>query len=198
MITTFVFDIGNVLSHFSFDAIGKAAEPFTDLPTSEIAEIVIKWSHPFCLGELSEETFAERCLNDLQFRGTADDLKTVYNAGFSTNETMRPVIDRLKETHQLYYLSDTNSWHLEHLLAHESLLAPFHGGTTSFEAQALKPDAAIYEFAVEKHGFSPEQAVFIDDREGNVRGAEAVGFTGIHYDPTDHGAFQTTLDKILD
>ena len=42
----------------------------------------------------------------------------------------------------------------------------------------LKPDPAIYRHVLDDLGISAAEAVFIDDREPNVRGAESVGITG--------------------
>jgi putative hydrolase of the HAD superfamily len=48
----------------------------------------------------------------------------------------------------------------------------------SGELGTIKPDAAIFEHVLEALGASPEQTVFIDNKEENVRGAEAVGIAG--------------------
>lgn len=48
----------------------------------------------------------------------------------------------------------------------------------SGELGTIKPDAAIFEHVLEALGVSPEQTVFIDNKEENVRGAEAVGIAG--------------------
>jgi 2-haloacid dehalogenase len=42
----------------------------------------------------------------------------------------------------------------------------------------IKPDRAIYELALARFGLAGEEAIFIDDREDNVRGAEGVGMLG--------------------
>ncbi|MFT4637312.1 MAG: FMN phosphatase YigB (HAD superfamily) [Verrucomicrobiales bacterium] len=196
-INTLVFDIGNVLSHFCFEGIAAEAVRYTNLPIPAIQKVLIQWSHPFCLGELEEADFAKHCLEDLRFTGTAEDLKRAYNSGFTPNKVMRAVIERYASHYALYYLSDTNAWHLEHLLTHDPLLPHFKGGTTSIEVGVLKPNTAIYERASKVHGFSPSQAVFIDDREANVASAEAVGFTGLRYEPDRHADFEQQLSALL-
>lgn len=42
-----------------------------------------------------------------------------------------------------------------------------------------KPDPAIYRLACERLGVAPEAALFIDDHEGNVAGARAVGMGAV-------------------
>ncbi len=59
----------------------------------------------------------------------------------------------------------------------------FDGVATSFEAKALKPDAAIFRYAQDKLGIRPEETVFLDDSAANVEAARALGFGGLHVAP---------------
>lgn len=55
----------------------------------------------------------------------------------------------------------------------------------SGELLLLKPDPAIYRYAAAALSLPPEDLVFIDNREPNVRGAESIGITGhVYTDPT--------------
>lgn len=49
----------------------------------------------------------------------------------------------------------------------------------SAEEGVMKPDAKIYHIALERIGVEPDQAVFIDDFQHNIDGAEAAGMHGI-------------------
>jgi epoxide hydrolase-like predicted phosphatase len=51
----------------------------------------------------------------------------------------------------------------------------------SAEEGVMKPDARIYEIALERVSVDPAEAVFIDDFAHNIEGAEAVGMHGIHF-----------------
>lgn len=48
----------------------------------------------------------------------------------------------------------------------------------SGELGTIKPDAAIFRHVLEELGVTPAQTVFIDNKEENVRGAEALGIAG--------------------
>jgi putative hydrolase of the HAD superfamily len=48
----------------------------------------------------------------------------------------------------------------------------------SGELKLLKPSAQIYQHALADLGISPSDAVFIDNRADNVRGAQELGITG--------------------
>ena len=64
----------------------------------------------------------------------------------------------------------------------------------SGELNLLKPHPEIYQHVLGDLGVSAADAVFIDNRESNVRGAEAVGITGhVFTGPGELRAFLTSL-----
>ncbi|GLY26209.1 HAD family phosphatase [Micromonospora sp. NBRC 101691] len=50
-----------------------------------------------------------------------------------------------------------------------------------------KPEPGIYLHAARQIGVEPADCLFVDDRLRNVRGAEAVGMTGLHYVDPEQG-----------
>jgi putative hydrolase of the HAD superfamily len=51
----------------------------------------------------------------------------------------------------------------------------------SAEVGVMKPEARIYQIALEQAGVSPNEAVFVDDFYKNIEGCQAVGMHGIHF-----------------
>jgi 2-haloacid dehalogenase len=47
--------------------------------------------------------------------------------------------------------------------------------------KVVKPDKQIYQIALARFGLAAGEALFIDDRADNIRGAEANGFIGHHF-----------------
>src|SRR5580704_5211383 len=63
----------------------------------------------------------------------------------------------------------------------------------SGELGLLKPDPGIYQHVLDDLGISAASAVFIDNREANIRGAQALGITGhLFTDVTALRAFLTS------
>ncbi len=60
-------------------------------------------------------------------------------------------------------------------------LDSFDGIVVSGRERLLKPDAAIYELFLDRHGLAAADCIFIDDSTANVAGAEAVGMHGHHF-----------------
>ena len=66
----------------------------------------------------------------------------------------------------------------------------------SAEVGLVKPDARIYQLAVERLGVAPETTVFLDDVEENIAGARVAGLQAIWYrDPAEARA---ELGRLLD
>ena len=68
---------------------------------------------------------------------------------------------------------------------HFDWLAHFDALIWSCELGIVKPDPAIYLDAVQKLGVKPEEALFIDNLEVNVTGAEAAGLHSIVFKNID-------------
>ena len=82
----------------------------------------------------------------------------------------------------LGYMRDNFGW-LDH----------FHHLTWSCELNLIKPMAAIYEHTLEKLNVRADEALFLDDRIENVKGARAVGMHSLLF----HGVprLQADLDR---
>jgi putative hydrolase of the HAD superfamily len=65
----------------------------------------------------------------------------------------------------------------------------------SGELKLLKPDPEIYQHVLADLGISAAEAVFIDNRADNVRGAQELGITGHVF--TDAGTLRAFLESLL-
>jgi putative hydrolase of the HAD superfamily len=65
----------------------------------------------------------------------------------------------------------------------------------SAEVGIMKPDARIYQLALEKLGVAPAEAVFVDDFAVNIEGARAVGMYAIQFTRPDQTVEE--LKKLL-
>lgn len=51
----------------------------------------------------------------------------------------------------------------------------------SSEVRCVKPDEGIYDHCLRSLNAQPSQAIFLDDREANIRAAKQKGITALHY-----------------
>ncbi|MFD9904130.1 HAD family hydrolase [Streptomyces sp. NPDC059063] len=64
---------------------------------------------------------------------------------------------------------------------HPDLLGLFEVLGLSCRIRSAKPEPDAYLWCARAFGLGPEQVLFVDDREANVKGAEAVGMRGHHF-----------------
>lgn len=62
-----------------------------------------------------------------------------------------------------------------------TFMAWFQGIVVSGIEGVMKPDPRIFHILLERHGVTPESAVFIDDVADNAAVASALGIHGIHF-----------------
>lgn len=101
------------------------------------------------------------------------------------NSRLEALRDLRRRGFGIYLLSNTNPIMWRGVIANEfgkeGLRREdyFDGMVTSFEAHAAKPDARIFDYAVENLGIKPEETLFFDDSQVNVDAAKALGFNAV-------------------
>lgn len=73
------------------------------------------------------------------------------------------------------------------------VLGHFRDIVVSGAERLTKPGGAIFRLALGRFGLAPGEALFIDDSEANVGGAEREGFVGHHF--RDAGALSAELER---
>lgn len=113
-------------------------------------------------------------------------------------EIMFPIENRVrllpklkKRGFKLYYLSNFPSDIFDEVKNGYSFFKYFEGGTISADVKYTKPDIKIYNIFLDKYKIKPEESLYIDDIEINVRSAELTGMKGIHLSSSD------SLEKII-
>lgn len=102
-------------------------------------------------------------------------------------------LQRANKNFPVWLLSNTNEFHYDLLMQDFPFMKWVDGGTYSFMVGSMKPDTLIYEVAIKKSGFRPEEILFIDDLEVNVQAAQDLGINIIHY--VDFSSFSKELSQ---
>jgi 2-haloacid dehalogenase len=105
------------------------------------------------------------------------------------------IFRRLKQSPDLKFYALTN-WSAETFplaLERFDFLHWFDGRVVSGEEGIRKPFPEFYQLLLNRYNVNPANAIFIDDSLRNVRGGEAVGVTGIHFN--NPGQLKEELSK---
>lgn len=80
----------------------------------------------------------------------------------------------------------SNAWpDMRAYLVSQNIADAFDQMVISAEVGMVKPDARIYQLALEKLGVAPAEAIFVDDFAVNIEGARAVGMYAIQFTQPD-------------
>lgn len=172
------------------DAFGAAMRDFHDTALAELS--VFDPVAALERGELQVAHFEQELAVRIERRCgvpvPADGLINRMFAGFSAAPAMVNVVRRAKAA-GLGTALLSNSWGNEYLRDEWDVL--FDAVVISGEVGMRKPDPEIFDYTLSRLGRQPEEAVFVDDMEPNVRGAAAVGLISVH-----HRSYDETLMEL--
>lgn len=187
-IKTCLFDMGNVLVHFSHSKMCQNIAAVCDAPEADVKTLLIDSGLQWQIerGEITEQqfhaAFEQHLGKSVDFAG----LKHAAADIFWLNESIVPLLQELKALKlRLVLLSNTSITHLNFIQDNFQVLGFFDDFTTSFEAGALKPDAKIYENALARANCEPQECFYTDDIEEYVLKAASFGINAEVYTQTD-------------
>ena len=88
------------------------------------------------------------------------------------------LIRELKSRYRVVLLSNAMSGYLRYALDKCGIADLFDFTVVSAEVKLVKPDPAIFKFALERAGVDAKNALMIDDVQKNLDGAKTVGIDG--------------------
>ena len=181
MIKNVIFDIGNVL--LNFDPKVYVESKVIEEKVDEIYESIFKSEEWLMLdrGTITEEVAKANIINrkieneefiNLVFENWYDILTPI--------ESSIELLKKLKENgYRVFYLSNFHLAAFEYVTRKHDFFNLFEGGVVSYNEKLLKPEKEIYERIMDKYKIQPEETVFIDDTQENVKAAMKHGIKGI-------------------
>ncbi len=179
MIRTIIFDIGNVLADFTWEAHYRRFG-YTGEKLERLAKATVKseaWNE-YDRGELSGEEIIQKFIdNDPELEADIRRCLASVEGMVVRNDYAIPWIEELKRKgYQTLYLSNFSERAAEECAKALDFLPHMDGGILSYQDKVIKPMPEIYQLLIERYGLVPEECVFLDDTQKNLTGAEALGF----------------------
>lgn len=187
MIRALLFDMGNVLIHFSHERMYRQLGELVGRTGPEV-ERLLHESGLFDGYETGRVTTDELRIELGRLVGRPIDAAALDRAAsdiFWLNESMEPVIDRLATCGlPLVLVSNTCETHFRWVSNRFRVLRHFTRRVLSFEIGACKPNPAIFKAAARAAGVAPGECFFTDDTPGHVEAASQLGFDAVVYRDT--------------
>ena len=182
MITTIIFDIGNVLVDFSWKEYiaGFGFSREVQEKISKATMLSEAWDE-FDRGVLEVEDIIKMFIEndssiEKEIRLICEDIHDMLGR----RDYAIPWIKELKEKgYKVLYLSNF-SRKAEVECAHTLDFLPYmDGGILSYQEKVIKPEPEIYQILIDRYNLVPDECVFMDDKEINCEGARKAGIHAI-------------------
>ena len=195
---TFLFDIGRVLLNFDFESsLTKLTPKSIDNPKERIQHI-LEQKDALEAGLINPVSYANWALKVLESDATLEQFYHAWQHIFTLNEPMWRCVRQLaSKGHQLILISNINAIHCPWIFTTYPEFSYFEHKVLSFEIGILKPEFAIYRYAINTYHLDPRSTIYIDDIPQNITSGRELGFLCWQYDLNHHQAFEIWLEKTL-
>lgn len=194
MIKAIIFDFGGPVVDWQegMNTVYRKHEEHRNLERDTLHKLFNQYITGGLVGDFhSIADFCEKTKPSIDM--TVEELNEVLNeanAAMCVRPEMIAYIEELKKKYQIALLSNFSNGLERFLQEVFKIYHVFDLVVSSYNVKIKKPDPRIFNHTLEKLGVKPAEAVFIDDLEENVKGAEAVGIKGIIF----HSVEQCKLD----
>jgi putative hydrolase of the HAD superfamily len=183
-VTALFWDVGGVILSNGWDrAARSAAAKKFGLDWEEFQDRDELASPAFETGQITLETYLQRTVFYRKRTFTPEEFVDFIFAQSSELPDSRAVVDEISKTGK-YLLATINNEPRElneYRIHRFNLRREFNGFFSSCYLGVRKPDEGIYKLALEVTQRSPEECLFIDDRELNLECARQMNMTTIHF-----------------
>ena len=177
------FDLGGVILRTEFQAPRQHMAERLGMEYEDLIKLVFdsQTAIQATTGLLSEDEHWAAVARRLHLpESDTQALRDEFFAGDVTDLHLLELIRGLRKHYKVGLIS--NAWSgLRPWIVKNKFADVFDAMIISAEVRAAKPDARIYQVALEALGVAPAEALFLDDFAANVDGARAVGMQAIHF-----------------
>lgn len=180
------FDLGQVLVTFDHEIACRQIAAVSGASVDRVREVVfigdleVRYESGQIRTDEFHRLFCERTCTSPQ----RDELMNAHANIFQINTPVLPLVAGLARAgYRMGILSNTCESHWHHCTRQrfKFLESCFEIRALSYELQAMKPAAAIYEAASRLADTEPDQIFFVDDLLDNVEGARRAGYDAVQF-----------------
>jgi epoxide hydrolase-like predicted phosphatase len=177
------FDLGGVIVRTEYQAPRQRLAEEFGMDYEDIDKLVFGTPSAAraSVGEITEEEHWRNVMKILKRPVTEyERIRAEFFAGDVIDHTILNFLRSIKPKYKVGLIS--NAWSgLRSYIVREKFDNVFHHMTISAEVGVTKPEARIYQFALEQLQVKAKEAVFVDDVQENIEACEKLGMKGIHF-----------------
>jgi epoxide hydrolase-like predicted phosphatase len=181
------FDLGGVIVRTEYQAPRQHLAERLGMEYDDLVKIVFdgESGHQASIGAIPADVHWDSIIKRLK-RPTAE-LEPIRHEFFAGDVIDRTLLDFLRSLRGKYKTGlISNAWgDLREYILREKIEDAFDHIIISAEVGVVKPEAKIYQIALEQAGVKPKEMVFVDDFAVNIEGCERLGIKGILFKDPD-------------
>ena len=134
-------------------------------------------------GLIAPEHYANWALKILGSHATIEQFYHAWQQIFTVNEAMWRCVHQLaNQEHSLILISNINAIHCPWIFSAYPEFSYFKHKILSYQIGILKPEPAIYRYAIDHFKLDPKSTLYIDDMPQNIASGREAGFQCWQYD----------------
>lgn len=192
-----VFDLGKVLVDFDYSIAGRRLAAKSKVSPAEIQKF-LDYSpllFRYETGLMTRQEFFDEVRGIAGYHGGLDEFSSYFSDIFTEIPAMTALQAALRRKGvPTYIFSNTNDMAIEHIRQAFPFFANFDGYILSYEVQAMKPAAKIYEALEAMAGKRGAEILYLDDRQENIDAGVARGWQTILQ--TDPAKSRAVVEKL--
>jgi epoxide hydrolase-like predicted phosphatase len=182
------FDFGGVIMRTEYQSPRQQLAERFNMEYEEIDRLVFnsESARRASLGEITEQAHWLELIK--RFKLPASEMRAFSDAFFGGDVIDRDLVQFIRSLRGKFHTGlISNAWDgMRDFLAREKIIDAFETVVISAEVGAMKPEAKIFDLALEQAGVRANEAVFVDDLPVNIESCEKIGMKGILFkDPQD-------------
>lgn len=191
------FDLGGVILRTEYQAPRQHLAERLGMEYDDLNRIVFnsETGYQASIGAITSLQHWEAVMKRL--KRPFPEMAAIRDEFFAGDIVDREILDFLRSLRGGYKTGlISNAWSdLRDYIVREKMDDAFDHIIISAEVGVAKPEAEIFQIALEQAGVRPGEAVFVDDFNENIEGCEKVGMKGIHF--SDPQSVLQQLRKLL-
>ena len=182
-----LFDLGGVIVRTEYQAPRQHLAERLGMEYDDLVKVVFDSDSGYqaSIGAIPPEVHWDWVIKRL--KRPASELESIRHEFFAGDIIDRTLLDFLRSLRGKYKTGlISNAWgDLREYILREKIEDAFDHMIISAEVGAVKPEAKIYQTALEQVGVKPKEMVFVDDFAVNIEGCEKIGIKGILFKDPD-------------
>lgn len=183
---TFLTDYMGTLKNDGFPTAVAYFEKASGIESGRLQQAITRKYWPlWSLGLITEEVFWLKSFEEVDGKLPMSPRQLTRYIFDSSGELYKPMIDFFKllqdEGIPTVVITNISPELYGFLVDTEKLPRIFNQVVASFQVGERKPSAGIYRTALQLLGVQPREAVYVDNEDTDVKGAEALGITGVSF-----------------